>query len=166
MNAPTTAAGRDHTDGRLFVIASNNAWVHVYPDVQTMLDCKDTTAATPGALEFFDVTGRRLAPVFGATWALEGLRASAEEPDEAAVRARLSAVVKSVRASVAQRLAEHTEPPGSLEEALAHLPDLTGRGLAECFDLLSPDFGDGDSLTRDEVMARHDGSFWHNFWCH
>jgi hypothetical protein len=131
-----------------------------------MLDCKDITAAVPGPLEFFDLRGNRLAPVFTGDWTLEGLRTSGDPADPAAVQRRLCAVIEKIKTSVEQRLAEAEFPPGTLEEALDHLPDLNGRSLAECFDLLKTDFGDGRSTAGGVVNLMNDGSFWHNFWCH
>lgn len=161
----TAAAESRAADGRLFVISGDNAWVHVYPDAQTMLECKDTVAAGPGALEFFDVSGRRLAPVFSTTWSLEGLRETSDKAEPAVVRDRLCAVIESVRADIEQRLAEVSDPPGTLELALARLPELDGRSLAECFTLLQPNFGDGEA-GGDQPLRKDDGSAWHNFWCH
>jgi hypothetical protein len=50
----------------LFVIDTNDNWVHVYPSVSSMLKAHDMPIDPPGALEFFDLHGHRLAPVFGA----------------------------------------------------------------------------------------------------
>lgn len=165
-NAATLAPDGQSTDNRIFVIASSNEWVHIYPDVPTMLDCKDSAAAAPGPLEFFDIHGRRLAPVFTNDWTLEGLRAGADAPDPAAVQARLGAVIDRIRTTVEDRLARASLQPGTAEEALGHLPDLGGRSLAECFDLLKTQFGDGSPAGAGKLGLMHDGSFWHNFWCH
>lgn len=162
--AAGTAAKNGETDGRIFVIAGDNTWVHIYPDASTLLNCKDTVAAGPGPLDFFDVRGQRLGPVFGTDWTLESLEPTADEADPDAVQRRLCAVVESVRASLEQRLALDPNPPGDLEVALARLPELGEHDLPECFALLAPNFGDGEDS--GDGMRRDDGSVWHNFWCH
>lgn len=165
ISAVDSRAADSTTDARIVIISGDDRWVHIYPDLQTMLDCDDALLAAPGALDFFDAFGRRLSPVFSKPWALESIRATGEAADPTAVQARLCRVIEFVRAHVQQRLAEDPNPPGDLQTALARLPQLGGHTLAECFSLLEPDFGDG-KRPRDEPMRKHDGSFWHNFWCH
>lgn len=158
--------GSDRAIGRFFVIASNNAWVHLYRDVQSMLEAKDAAIASPGAVEFFDVRGRRLAPVFSGAWTLDDLHDTGAKPDEAAVQARLHTVLEGLRGSIDVRLSKAPLALATREEVIGRLPDLSGKGLGDCYAMLESDFGDGPGGPGVPLLPRHDGSAWHNFWCH
>lgn len=152
------------TDGRFFLIANNNARLHVYPNLQSMLTATHLGAGWSEAGEFFDIRGVRLAPVFGADWRLTGLQDTTDLPNEYLVRSRLIAVLQSLRDSIDMLLAEGNLPaPVKPEEVLAMLPDLTGRALAECHALLRPTFGDAGG---PGFEAAHDGGWLHNLLCH
>jgi len=159
MNAPGPAAATGSST-KVLAIASANTWVHVFPDHQRLIDCQDINLAQPGPLDYFDLSGRRLAPVLNSAGKLVGLRLTSDPADVVMVRARLSAVVKHVRDEIAQRLAEMEDPPGTEQEAMAQLPDLEGLSLSVCYDRLAAPFGDGNGLPETP------GSFWHRFWCH
>jgi hypothetical protein len=165
MTSTRPGNGSDVVASPFFVISCENDWVHVYDSVRSMLHATDLGSGHPGALEFFDVEGRRLAPVFDGVWALSGLRHTGERANEIRVQRRLRAVVQSLRATVDERLSK-SETSFTRAQVLASLPTLNGEVLAECFNLLSTNFGDGNGLICDEVRTLDNGSFLHNLFCH
>ncbi|GIJ27445.1 hypothetical protein Vqi01_26070 [Micromonospora qiuiae] len=80
------------TDGRILLIANDDTFAHTYLDLHQLLAEQSEGDELRGAVEFFDTTGRRLAPVLDAQWRLVDLRPSSEPADPAAVRRRLEAV--------------------------------------------------------------------------
>lgn len=158
---PTDAA----IHGRaIFVITNDDTTVHLYRDVQSLVtDIKEGDVARLGSVGFFNVRGQRLVPVRSAEGRLQGLRAAGDPPDAQAVQMRLCAVRRNLAATVAARVAKAVRPI-SLEEALRLLPELAGKELPECYDLLEPIFShayrDGDPGAMD------DGDWWHNLWAH
>jgi len=151
--------------GPFFVISCKNDWVHVYDSVPSMLDATDLGSGHPRAVEFFDVEGRRLAPVFDGSWVLAGLRHAGERADVALVQRRLRTVVQTLRATIDERLSKSTTP-FTRAQALTALPKLNGEGLAECFTLLAANFGDGKDPLDDGMSTLDNGSFLHNLFCH
>ncbi len=165
MTSTRTGKGADRVTGRFFVISCDNDWVHVYDDVQSMIHATDLGTGFPGAVEFFDVEGRRLAPVFDGVWALSGLRHTGERANEARLQRRLQVVIRSLRATVDERLSKG-DLPYTRAQVLAALPTLNGEGLAECFTLLSATFGDANGSVDGGARTLDNGSFLHNLFCH
>jgi hypothetical protein len=123
-------------DRRILLIAANDTFCHVYQNLAELLAAVDHGEKLAGAVEFFDVTGRRLHPVFSAEWRLEDLQTGNDAPDPAAVRARLTVVV----GHLAQYVSDHpdvlTRYRIGLEQALAQLPALAGPTLSDDFTAL------------------------------
>jgi hypothetical protein len=90
------------------------------------------------------------------------MRPVRDRPNEPMIHARLCAVIDHLRESVDERLALMKDLAVTREQALACLPLLRGKKLAECFELLLPAFSDDVGGAK----AADIGSFWHNFWCH
>ncbi|MGC4806015.1 hypothetical protein [Micromonospora sp. DT233] len=137
----TLAAG---TDRRILLIAANDTFCHVYTNPAELLTVGPDGEKLGGGVEFFDVTGHRLHPVFTADWRLEGLQTGTDPADPAAVRQRLKAVVNHLAQYVTAHPEVLTRFRISLDQALAQLPDLDGPDLAHDFDVL-PDHLEHDS---------------------
>ncbi|MGX4655958.1 hypothetical protein ACWCHM_19915 [Micromonospora sp. SCSIO 07396] len=122
----TLTAGDDR---RIVLIAADDTFCHVYQDLSDLLSTADHGEKLAGAVEFFDVTGRRLHPVYSADWRLEALDAGTAPAQPEAVRQRLTAVL----AHVAQYVRSHPDVLArsriTLEQALAQLPRLDGPDL-------------------------------------
>jgi hypothetical protein len=161
------------TDGseaaNLLAIANDNSWLHVYPDVHTMLleDDIGTGGDHAGGIEFFDNEGHRLAPIFSPKWGLVGLTTAEDKADPDYVRARMRSVVDHVRRHLdrhrtdeSARLKRHGL---TAEQAGSKLPDLADLNLAESLRAFLPG--------PDDDGFEHDGSWMHNLlhrtgWTH
>lgn len=159
MNAPKQATG-----GPIFVIATNNAMVHVYRDAQSLVDAREVKPDQLKSVEFFDVQGRKLVPTLSDTGALTGLKDSGAAPNSTAVQQRLYTTRANLASSVDARIARH-EPKVTRDEALSHLAVIEGRSLPDCYVLLEPIFSHSYA-SAGPIRPRHDGSWWHNFWAH
>ncbi|HZN19038.1 MAG TPA: hypothetical protein VFB84_12830 [Micromonosporaceae bacterium] len=148
----------------VFVITNDDTTVHLYRDVQSLvLDTKEGDAARLGSVGFFNVRGQRLAPVLSADGALTGLRNVGGQPDVRAVQARLCTVLRNLAATVEARVAKAAGAI-TVEEALRLLPELDGKDLQECYDLLEPVFS--HAYRDSDPKARDDRDWWHNLWAH
>lgn len=117
-------------DSSFAAIAADNTWAHRYPDAARMLKEKDIGVKFSGGMEFFDLLGRRLAPVFSPAWELVDLQPTMDEPDPGTVRRRLLAVVEHVKAFIIAH-PEVAERFGlTCEEAIDALPQLQGETIA------------------------------------
>jgi hypothetical protein len=159
MSNPKQASG-----GPLFVVATNNTMVHVYRDVQSLVDAKEIQPDQLKSIEFFDVQGRKLAPVLSDTGALTGLKESGTTPNAGGVQQRLYTTRANLASSVDARIAKH-EPKVTRDEALSHLAVIEGRSLPDCYVLLEPIFSHSYA-SAGPIELRHNGSWWHNFWAH
>ncbi|BCB78947.1 hypothetical protein GCM10022251_43400 [Phytohabitans flavus] len=158
MTSPKQASG-----GPIFVVGTNNAMVHVYRDVQSLLDAREIKPDQLKSVEFFDVQGRKIVPVLSDTGALTGFKDSGNPPDTAGVQQRLYTTRANLASSVDARIAKH-QPKVTRDEALSNLAVLEGRSLPDCYVLLEPIFS--HSYANAGRQPRHDGSWWHNFWAH
>lgn len=163
MTVPKVPANATAPVRPIFVVARDNTAVHVYRDVRSMIDAKEVDDGRLDSVEFFDVNGYRLVPVRDDKGRLADLTADGGDPDPAAVQTKLCAIRDHLATTVDERITKAV-PTVTREEALAQLPVLADRSLAQCFKLLEPVFshtyGDGGSRTR------HDGGWWHNLWAH
>jgi len=151
----------------LFVIARDDTGVHVYPDIRRVLDIQHIGAGEHDSIEFFDIRGCSLVPTFHESGTLSSLSENGDRPDADVVQARLRTVMQHLRATIDQRLARAGNSTITREQALSQIPDLEGRSLEECFDLLDVAFGHANSRYGGDGASRRDpGSWWHNFWCH
>jgi hypothetical protein len=167
VNAPSRPTTQDTLDRPIFVIASDNTAVHVYGDIQGVLGIDNVCGGGHDSIDFFDIRGHGLAPVFSRSGTLSGLRDVGDQPDAQSVQTRLCAVIRHLRISIDQRLAQAGNSAATREQALTQLPNLEGRSLEECFALLELAFGHADGrYGGDGPKRRDDGSWWHNFWCH
>jgi hypothetical protein len=153
----------------VLAIAWDNSWLHVYPDVPTLLQDDDIGAGNDahGGMEFFAGDGRRLVPVFTREWRLENLVTAGDRPDPDALHDRLCAVVDHVRGyldrhgdTARQQLARFGLTPA---EAIDRLPRIEGRKYSESLTAFVPQGPEHD----DE----HDGDWMHNLmhragWTH
>ncbi|MBM7075840.1 MULTISPECIES: hypothetical protein [Micromonospora] len=123
-------------DRRILLIATNDTFCHVYQNLADLLSTADHGEKLAGAVEFFDVTGRRLHPVFSADWRLEALQAGTGPAVPDVVRQRLTAVI----AHVTQYIHDHPDVLArsriSLERALSELPRLDDPDLSEIIGAL------------------------------
>lgn len=139
------------------VIASDNSFAHAYGSVPEMLSEKDLGAKSQGALEFFDLAGRRLAPIFSDAWELEGLLPTLDDPDPELVQARLQAVVQHVREYIRRNPDVIADSGLTLEAALARLPQVGTGTLAQD----AAQFPGGEPLGGGiRLMDR--GNYFHN----
>jgi hypothetical protein len=163
MGAPQVRTNAAEPGRAIFVVATNNTAVHVYRDVQSLVDAKGAEASRLDLIDFFDVNGVRLLPVLDNNGKLTGLRQAGDRPDPAKVQTRLRIVVRHLASTVDARVA-NAVPPITRQEALNRLPNLDGRNLAQCYVLLEPVFshiyGEGGP------GPEHNGSWWHNLWAH
>ncbi|SCL14854.1 hypothetical protein GA0070616_0559 [Micromonospora nigra] len=122
-------------DNRILLIASDNTFAHTYADLAELLAEPAEGDKLGGAVEFFDATGRRLAPVFDAQWVLIDLRPGDEPADPTAIQHRLQAVRDHVEwfLTTYPDVAERARL--SVAEAVASLPP-PGRRLTDDIDLL------------------------------
>ncbi len=158
----------------IFVIASDNSWLHVYPDLKSMIQAQ-VRADSPDSIELFDVRGVRLLPVLNDESYLVGLQESTEKADPEAVRNRLRTAIQAIRETLEQNLAQSAIPRGTRETWLNRLPEIKDQSLEECYTILDPDFGHG-SLPGGthgpsipglgEIAQLHTGSWWHNLIAH
>jgi hypothetical protein len=137
--------------------------MHFYASVGSLLETGDAEFSPPEAVEFFDATGRRLAPVFSKTWKLIDLRRTGDRSSDAMICRRLSEVAQHLRDTVDQRLTMSGNTIVTREQALACIPDLRGLKLQQCFTVLSAVFGHAQG---EEEQTLDDGSFWHNLFNH
>ena len=84
----TTTAG-------VIAIARDDSWAHMYQDVNNIRDLGDDGSVEDK--EFFDSSGRRLAPRLGPAGRLQDLEETADDPDQDMVQQRLAAVVQHIR---------------------------------------------------------------------
>lgn len=159
MSTPKQANG-----GPLFVVAANNTMVHVYRDVQSLVETREVKPDQLKSIQFFDVQGRTLLPVLSDTGALTGLKDSGAPPSTSSVQQRLYTTRANLASSVDARIARH-EPKVTRDEALSHLAVIDGRSLPDCYVLLEPIFSHSYA-SAGPIQLRHDGSWWHNFWAH
>jgi len=139
------------------VLASDNSFAHAYGSVTEMLTEKDLGGKAQGAVEFFDLAGRRLAPVLSDSWELEGLVPTLDDPDPELVQARLQAVVQHVREYIRRNPDVVADSGMSLEAALEGLPQVGGGTLAQD----AAHFPGGEPLGGGmRLMTR--GNYFHN----
>ncbi|MFC6020073.1 hypothetical protein ACFP2T_28245 [Plantactinospora solaniradicis] len=155
MTARPTRPARA-TDIAPIIIASDNSFAHAYGSVAEMLSEKDIGAKSQGALEFFDLAGRRLAPVLSQAWELEGLLPTLDDPEPELVQARLQAVIQHVRDYIRRNPDVLADSGMSVRGALDALPEIGAGTLAE--DAAKFPGGGTDS----DTMLRTDGNWLHN----
>ncbi|MFI6265029.1 hypothetical protein [Micromonospora sp. NPDC051006] len=136
------------------VIASDNTFAHAYASVAEMLSERDLGAK--GGLEFFDRSGRRLAPVLSPTWEVAGLAPTLDEPDPKLLTGRLAAVVQHVGDHIRRHPEVIARSGLSVEEALAALPRIGAGTLAEDLAQLPGATADGEFGLMDS------GGWFHN----
>lgn len=124
------------TDQRILLIAADNAFAHLYPNLGALLAEATEGDEFGGAIEFFHTDGRRLAPYFGHEWRLADLHPSAEPADPEELRRRLDAVFEHLerylkdhpefadrfRTTIEKLLAEVPAPGGTLQAAVDAVP--------------------------------------------
>jgi hypothetical protein len=101
MSSQQSAGQPTDVAGRLSIVAitCDNSTAHGYINVDELLGSKGFPTPDVG-VEFFDSSGRRLAPVFDARWQLIGLQPTADEPDLRECQRRLSVMVEKVNSYV------------------------------------------------------------------
>jgi hypothetical protein len=154
MEIPIGSGGPTAADGVL-AIASDDSWAHVYRSVKEMLEEHDigTHSDHRGGMEFFDLTGRRLAPVLGPAWELWDLVPTGHQAGACELVQRLHAVVRHAEAYV-RRHPDQVHPAGTAPEVvLASFPQLLGKNLAEALELVRL------STTADNT---HSAGWFHN----
>jgi hypothetical protein len=165
MNAPTGSTPT--IGGDILVVATDNAWVHVYTDVPSLLaDDRVLGAGSETVLgdcaagvEFYDADGRRYAPVFD-SWKLTDLRPVPDRPDPARVAARLCTVMWRISRQIVLHPDEIPQGRDPMV-ALAALPDLDGKDLKQCIaELRAAHFGDRPTILRTP------GDWLHVLFCH
>jgi len=159
MTSPKQSNG-----GPLFVVAISNTMVHVYRDVQSLVDAREVKPDQLQSVEFFDVQGRKLVPVLSDTGALTGLKDSGTPANTAGVQQRLYTTRANLASSVDARIAKN-EPKVTRDVALSQLAVIDGRSLPDCYVLLEPIFSHSYA-SAGPIQPRHDGGWWHNFWAH
>lgn len=123
-------------DSRILLIASDNTFAHTYADLAELLAEPAEGDKLGGAVEFFDSTGRRLAPVFDPQWLLTDLRPSGDPVDPATVQQRLQAVRDHVEWFLTTYPDFAQRSRMSVDEAVASLPRLGATSLADDIDLM------------------------------
>jgi hypothetical protein len=158
--APESTTPAPVTTPTVLAIDVANRFAHLYLDVDHLLGTHEAGAhdASRG-LEFFAPDGCRLAPAFDPDWKLIDLVkiSSSVQPDE--LQARLVSVFGFLADYARSHPDELTDDFGiTLEEALATLPDLTGKTLAESIELLG-----GVTHVAPPAGSESDrGSWFHN----
>jgi len=146
------------TGKRYFAIAADDSSVHAISGAQNAHLPGTSTSRTLShiAVDYFDTTGKRYE--LHTAGGSPTLTPTGDPADPAKVHERLTKVLQNLRNTVDSRAGGPGQP--TVENALATLPNLTGRTLDQCFELLVDNFG------HDQGMTNSSGSFWHNFWCH
>lgn len=126
----------DGTDNRILLIASDNTFAHTYADLAELLAEPAEGDKFGGAVEFFDVTGRRLAPVFDPQWLLTDLWPGGDPADPAAVQVRLQAVRDHVEWFLTTYPDFAEQARLNVAEAVASLPQLGYSTLTDDIDLM------------------------------
>lgn len=155
---PTDAAGTLS----LLAIARDNSVAHGYVDIEELLRSK--TFLTRAGVEFFDSSGRRLAPVFNATWQLVGLEPTADEPDPRGIQRRLVTMIQKVNLYVRNNpdvFADRADARGTRGYADAGLvlPDVDGMDLAESLQAYTTILGHAE-----EEPSKDPGGPLHNLF--
>ncbi|WP_326550364.1 hypothetical protein [Micromonospora sp. NBC_01813] len=135
MRLDTGGDTENETDSRILLIASDNTFAHTYADLAELLAEPAEGDKFGGAVEFFDCTGRRLAPVFDPQWLLIDLRPGGDPADPAAIQLRLQAVRDHVEWFLTAYPDFAEQSRLSVAEAVASLPPL-GSTLIDDIDLM------------------------------
>ncbi|MEV4811008.1 hypothetical protein [Micromonospora avicenniae] len=144
------------TDVQPVVIATDDTFAHAYSSVSEMLS--DRNLRAKGGVEFFDRSGRRLAPLLTDAWEVRGLVPTVDEPDPALLQRRLVAVVQHVGDYI-RRHPEVVAGSGMpADEAVAALPHLGKDTLAEDVSKL-PGAGTPSGAT---IRPMDSGGWFHN----
>jgi hypothetical protein len=163
MGAPHARTNATVPGRAIFIIATNNTAVHLYPDSQSLVGTRGAEARELDQVEFFNVNGVRLVPVVNGTGDLIGLRDAGTAPDPADVAKRLRLVRQHLADTVDARIAG-ANPPVSRAEALRRLPNLDGKSLPECYAALERAFS--HTYGESGPSPAHNGGWWHNLWAH
>lgn len=145
----------------VFVLDVTDHFAHLFTDVDDLLSSHATGAHEPSrGLEFFDQDGCRLAPVFDSSWTLVGLVKAGDKAEPELVRSRLVAVVDFLAEYIRSHPEEVAENYGlTVNEALAELPDLAGKTLAESVVALGGRSHQAAAAVGDQQDS---GSWFHN----
>lgn len=181
MTQPEPASSNERSDepatsnngNNIAVIWSNNRLVHIVADASAAL-AQSNLPPKNGGVEFFDVEGNQLAPVFDSNWRLTALCRTSERARPALVRRRLHAWLRNVQDDAgtmdedAMEAAIKEYKPELLEGELTAAvyleilktnaqgaPRVWRMSMAACFDAVH------DFLTGDEEPGDY-GSPWHN----
>jgi hypothetical protein len=135
MDTPI-AESPEAADGVL-AIASDDSWAHVYLSVKDLLAERDVGGNSDhhGGMEFFDLTGRRLAPVLSPAWEIRDLVPTSYRAADCELVQRLHAVVRHAEAHLRRHpdgVVPTSTPP---EVVLAQFPQVLGKSLAEALEL-------------------------------
>ncbi|WP_434740140.1 hypothetical protein [Micromonospora sp. SH-82] len=125
----------DH-DQRIVVVAADNTLCHVYESFTELLDEPRHYDTLDGGVEFFDVTGRRLTPVFSPHWQLTGLQPTVEPAEPEVLRVRFKAVMAHLDRFVRDRPEVLGDHRVDLEQVLAALPHCDDPDLVDVVDSL------------------------------
>ena len=149
---PAPVEAPEPTTVRVLAIATDDTWAHVYDSVALMLNERNIGVEHRGGMEFFDGSGRRLAPVFSPTWELQDLALTGDESGPCELLQRLHAVVRHAESYI-RRHPERVVRPGVPEAVLATFPRLSGRSLAEALETV---------WEATQPRQSHSAGFFHN----
>lgn len=138
------------TERRILLVANDNTFTHVYPDLDEVLAEQEQGDRFDGAVEFFSPEGQRLVPFFGPDWRMVDLHPSGDPADPVPVQVRLRAVMEHVAAYLHAHPDVAERAGMTVDEAIATLPRIGDGSLAD----------DVDELPWH--MQTNKGSFVHN----
>ncbi|MBG0568424.1 hypothetical protein [Actinoplanes aureus] len=171
---PSIAPALSNNDNNIAIIQVDDWFVHIAADVAEIKE--QHNIGHPGCgLQFFDVEGYQLAPAYDAAWQLQALYRAPGPANAGTVRRRLQAWLRNYRTfaqettadRLQKRFAPHQPPVFSdytpaevlaaMREHSADPPDIRGKPLADCFDLirafLRADGGDRGSMLHNAAHA-------------
>jgi hypothetical protein len=152
----------------LVAIAADNSLAHGYVNVEELIGSNSFLALDQG-IDFFDTTGRRLAPRFKDDWRLVGLSVSPDQPGPEELQHRLCLMIGKFEESVrgepsAMKRAGLVGPmwEDGIKGVIGRLPRIEGKSLEASLESCAELLGHPAKVTRPPGWSLNSGGPLHN----